>query len=849
MVSVAPVWRILPVVLPLLLPQMASAASSSPRPRAAPPPSWVEPLVVPTGGSAPGNEISGGIWYRLWDRQIRVAGRSHEAFSHLTRQIVNDAGLDQASQISIDFDPAYQNLTFHWVRISRDGRWLDRLFLPKLEVIQRETELESQVFDGRMSAVVFLEDLRVGDQIDYAYSISGRNPVLGEVYSNSFGVDTGVPVEHLSLRLLWPSQRHLTIRNHGTNIAPTSQQRGGFSELSWVVRDSMPAFAEDSLPKSYDPWGWVEVSEYGSWQQVAQWGEMLFGGVPAKLPAELEDKVRAWQAATPDLDAQAVLATHFVQDEVRYLGFEMGEGSHRPSNPEVVFRRRFGDCKDKALLLSTLLRRLGLEARPALVSTVAGFQLEDRLPTPLAFNHAVVVIEPEGRNIWVDATASGQGGRLRQVQPPPFGRGLVVDSASTDLRPIPTPALTSPTLVATSVFTAKDFDSPVDLVVETRHEGRDADLVRRDLLETSRADLGKSYAKFYGKTWPEVRALSLPESRDDREQNVVILREHYSIPGFWKKPASASQRPFAQIYPLVLLGIVPRAVPNDRFMPMALGHPTRVREVTELNLPEDWGLETESETIADGAMKLVYRAQYIPKRLTVSYDYQTLQDSIPAADLERHRTLRRRLSDRLGYALGGAPPAPKGGINWTIIALLTTTVILSLVALLSFVRKQAAPLLLVADPAQSGVQGWLILVGFLTLVLPLRLALRILEFPHVWSLSDWVARTTPGRDEYHPLWTPYLLAGVLGNTALLCAAITLVFLFVTRRAAFPAAVAAFLGMHALVLLATSSLGPSLPGADIGVVDAVAAAAGELLPLTALVPYLFNSDRARSTFVR
>jgi hypothetical protein len=248
-------------------------------------------------------------------------------------------------------------------------------------------------------------------------------------------------------------------------------------------------------------------------------------------------------------------------------------------------------------------------------------------------------------------------------------------------------------------------------------------------------------------------------------------------------------------------------------------------------------------------MKLGFRAQYEPKRLTITYDYETLKDSIAAADLARHRALRRKLSDRLGYAVGGAPPVPKGGANWTILALLTAAVLLTLVAVLAFVRRFAAPAVLVADPAQSGFRGWLAFAGFLVLVLPLRFALRIYEFPYVWSLSDWVSRTTPGGDDYHPLWTPYLLAGILGNTALLCVAIALVFLFFTKRAAFPLGVVAFLCLHAAVLLATLGLGPSLPGIDQGAIDAVAAAAGDLLPLAALVPYLFNSDRARSTFVR
>ena len=52
----------------------------------------------------------------------------------------------------------------------------------------------------------------------------------------------------------------------------------------------------------------------------------------------------------------------------------IGNGASRPdhcgpSAPDAVYARRWGDCKEKALLMVTMLRALGIEASPALVNT------------------------------------------------------------------------------------------------------------------------------------------------------------------------------------------------------------------------------------------------------------------------------------------------------------------------------------------------------------------------------------------------------------------------------------------------------------------------------------------------
>ena len=63
----------------------------------------------------------------------------------------------------------------------------------------------------------------------------------------------------------------------------------------------------------------------------------------------------------------------------------------------MTWNRRYGDCKDKAYLLSKILARLDIAASPALVSTTRGSATRDVVPTAAAFNHVIVRALIDGR--------------------------------------------------------------------------------------------------------------------------------------------------------------------------------------------------------------------------------------------------------------------------------------------------------------------------------------------------------------------------------------------------------------------------------------------------------------------
>ena len=58
----------------------------------------------------------------------------------------------------------------------------------------------------------------------------------------------------------------------------------------------------------------------------------------------------------------------FVADDIRYVNYVSGEW-WLPNRPQQLLARREGDCDDKALLLITLLKAVGIDAQEVMVQT------------------------------------------------------------------------------------------------------------------------------------------------------------------------------------------------------------------------------------------------------------------------------------------------------------------------------------------------------------------------------------------------------------------------------------------------------------------------------------------------
>ena len=155
-------------------------------------PAWVTADTVNYANTSLDNEAEDGYIDIAFEEQVLLEQQT--AYYKKAFKIISEAGIQNRSQLSVDFDPSYQRLVFHNITIIRDGKRINKLDLGKIKVVQEETELSRYVYNGALTAVIFLEDVRKGDAIEYSYSVKGFNPVFKGKFSENFDAAYGVPV-------------------------------------------------------------------------------------------------------------------------------------------------------------------------------------------------------------------------------------------------------------------------------------------------------------------------------------------------------------------------------------------------------------------------------------------------------------------------------------------------------------------------------------------------------------------------------------------------------------------------------------------------------------------------------
>jgi tetratricopeptide (TPR) repeat protein len=156
--------------------------------------------------------------------------------------------------------------------------------------------------------------------------------------------------------------------------------------------------AENGLP------GYIAYTTGASWAAVAAAYADIVDRQMGK--PDFSAYVReARQGLDPRRDRDAIIARLSARlgAEVKYTGIEFGEASIVPRTPAEVFERRYGDCKDKALLLAALLRAAGIPADVALLDAGFGADIDPDVPGFGSFDHAIVYV-PGPKPLWIDAT-------------------------------------------------------------------------------------------------------------------------------------------------------------------------------------------------------------------------------------------------------------------------------------------------------------------------------------------------------------------------------------------------------------------------------------------------------------
>ncbi len=253
----------------------------------------------------------------------------------------------------------------------------------------------------------------VGGMVEYIYEYEAYNPEDWRMFSPGFFFQMDVPCLRSRLEVRVPEGQELywwseDWETAGTTIADgrqeaTDPEEGGQVVYAWEKKAVPPVIEEPSMPDRSELVPRVYASLFEDWSYLNDW----IGGLQ-------QERMTATEAVRSQADAivgeredpEEIMSAlyHWVQKNIRYVSIKSSLSSGWSGHPaEETLRQGYGDCTDKSVLLATMLKHHGFDAQPLVVRTNDRGDFVPKYPY-LACNHAITVIEHDGRKLYLDST-------------------------------------------------------------------------------------------------------------------------------------------------------------------------------------------------------------------------------------------------------------------------------------------------------------------------------------------------------------------------------------------------------------------------------------------------------------
>jgi Domain of Unknown Function with PDB structure (DUF3857)/Transglutaminase-like superfamily len=269
----------------------------------------------------------------------------------------------------------------------KDKDALDRAYKPGWE----------QASDAKLR-ILQIPAADVGNIVGYEYEVEERPTFLQDIWY----FQQGDPVREGRYPLLLPAGWEFKVSwlNH-SEVEPA---QFGSNSWGWVVNNLSGIRHEAQMPPFPGVAGLMVLSFFTSgatqnsnvnWAAMGKWYSTLIG---ERLDASAEIKQQVALLTTSKnttlLKMQAFAG--FVQRDIRYVAIELGIGGYQPHPAAEVFSHRYGDCKDKATLMRSMLREAGIDSYHVVIYTQRG-AVTQQTPAHHGFNHAILAIKlPDG---------------------------------------------------------------------------------------------------------------------------------------------------------------------------------------------------------------------------------------------------------------------------------------------------------------------------------------------------------------------------------------------------------------------------------------------------------------------
>lgn len=315
-------------------------------------------------------------------------------------RVQSDAALQTLAVVGFPYASSTQRLDLVYARVRKpDGTVVETPVTDAQDQPAQVTQVAPMYSDLHVKQIP-IRSLAVGDKLEFQYRMTQQKAEVANEFWGQENFGAGVVFLERTVEVHFPKQKRVTV--YSPDHAPEISETGDEKVYRWTGSQLRPTSAKGDDTISQDNKPPIAWTTFASWPALGEWYRELIAGRDAVTPAIQARADELTAGARSDTEKVRALY-EYVSSHNHYIGIDFGVGRLQPHFAAEVMTNQYGDCKDKHTLLAALLHAKGFQTSAVLIGV--GIDLNEKVPSPAAFNHLITLVDVDGEKVWLDTTA------------------------------------------------------------------------------------------------------------------------------------------------------------------------------------------------------------------------------------------------------------------------------------------------------------------------------------------------------------------------------------------------------------------------------------------------------------
>ncbi|MFA7232319.1 MAG: DUF3857 domain-containing protein, partial [Victivallaceae bacterium] len=325
-------------------------------------------------------------------------------------KVLTEKGKRDSRAMELHFTLPYETIKVLLLEIVKpDGKIIPIDIAKNSKEMISSGQMSANIYDPNSKILsVAVPGLEIGDMVHMITRRDGVKSRIRDTWCDFFVLQADKPIVKYIVEVNAPATKPLKkilIKDEVKGAITFTENRIDDRILyKWEARNIPMIFTEPDMPPYYMYVQRLLVSTVADWKEISQWYWNLSKPHLDKVTPGMRQEVEALTKGLKTQTEKINAIFQFVSKKIRYMGItsETEAPGYEPHDVDITFNNRYGVCRDKAALLTAMLRLAGINAYPVLF--YVGPKKDVEVPNNY-FNHAICSVDTgDGKYILMDPT-------------------------------------------------------------------------------------------------------------------------------------------------------------------------------------------------------------------------------------------------------------------------------------------------------------------------------------------------------------------------------------------------------------------------------------------------------------